>query len=97
MKRRRMLRPVPSPSTSEVPPYPLLVHPVSGRSEDLVVITRHLLAHFAAAHGKEVPELSQDAANYLTSRGWSFTDLAARLSRAVAANEGSLITAADLV
>ncbi len=95
MKRRKMIRAVANPSR-EIPPHLLQVHPISDRSEELVSITRHLLAHFAAAHGKEIPELSQDAADYLTSRPWSLSDLSARVSQAVAANEGSLITAADL-
>ncbi len=95
MKRRRLIRAVASPAR-EIPPRLLQVQPVSQRSEELVSITRHLLAHFAAAQGKEVPELSQDAADYLTSRRWRLRDLATRLSQAVAANQGSLITAADL-
>ncbi len=95
MKRRRSIRALASPA-SEIPLHLLQVHPVSERPEELVSITRHLLAQFAAAEGKEVPELSQDAADYLTSRRWRLRDLAARVSQAVAVNQGSLITAADL-
>ena len=55
-----------------------------------------LLRQFAAAHGKPVPLLSQDAAAFLIGRRWAIDELSQRVSRAVAANDGSLITAADL-
>lgn len=96
MKRsRRMLRATRSPFV-DAAQHLFQVHPVSSRPEEVLSIALHLLGQFATVHGKEVPALSQDAADFLTCRSWSLNDLAARLSRAVAANQGSLITAADL-
>lgn len=96
MKRnRKMIHAARSPF-ADAPQHPFQVHPVSSRPEEVLSIALHLLGQFATAHGKEIPALSQDAADFLTCRSWSLHDLAARLSRAVAANQGSLITAADL-
>ncbi len=96
MKRRKLMRLVASPP-GETEMHLLQVHPISDRSEEIISITLHLLARFAAVHGKTTPELSQDAADFLVSRHWTLSDLAGRVSQAVALNEGSLITAADLV
>jgi DNA-binding NtrC family response regulator len=62
-----------------------------------MAVVLHLLQRFAAAQRKSVPALSQDAASYLKARRWVIRDLARRVWRAVAANRGSLITAADLI
>jgi DNA-binding NtrC family response regulator len=77
-------------------PALLLVHPVPADPDEILAIAVHLLARFSASQGKEAAILSEDAALFLTRRRWGLNDLALRLSRAVACNEGSLITAADL-
>ena len=64
--------------------------------DEVLAITMHLLAQSAAAQGKATPILSEDAALFLIRRRWALNDLASRVARAVAYNEGSLITAADL-
>ena len=72
------------------------VYPVpTGRREILAVVT-YLINKSAAACGKKPPELSEDAATFLSGRRWELHELALRVSRAVANNEGSLITAHDL-
>ena len=63
---------------------------------DILSTTMDLLRQCAADHDKPVPLLSQDAATFLITRRWAADELAQRVARAVAANEGSLITAADL-
>jgi DNA-binding NtrC family response regulator len=77
-------------------PALLLVHPVPTDPDDILAIAVHLLARSTTAQGKEAAILSQDAALFLTRHRWGLKDLAIRISRAVACNEGSLITAADL-
>jgi len=79
-----------------VRPALLQVHPVPEDADEILAITIHLLAQSAAAQGKAAPILSEDAALFLTRRRWALNDLALRVSRAVAYNQGSLITAADL-
>ncbi len=74
----------------------LQVHPVPADADEILAVTMHLLAQSAADQGKATPILSEDAALYLTRRRWALNDLAFRVSRAVAYNQGSLITAADL-
>ncbi len=64
--------------------------------DEILAITMHLLVRSAAAQGKTAPILSEDAALFLTCRRWALNDLAVRVSRAVAYNHESLITAADL-
>ena len=75
---------------------PLRVHPVPEDPDEILAITMYLLVQSAAAQGKAAPSLSEDAALFLTRRRWALNDLAFRVSRAVAYNQGSLITAADL-
>jgi len=77
-------------------PALLQVHPVPADPDEILAVTMHLLAQSAAAQGKATPILSEDAALFLTRRRWALNDLAFRVSRAVAYNQGSLITAADL-
>ena len=74
----------------------LCVHPIPADPDEILSITVHLLGHFAVVQGKAAPALSEDAARFLTRQRWALSDLASRLSRAVACNRGSLITAADL-
>jgi len=62
----------------------------------LIALTRCLIAECAAQVGKDPPVLSEDAVRYLCRRSWAHEQFAACLRRAVAANTGSLITAADL-
>jgi transcriptional regulator of aromatic amino acid metabolism len=80
------------------PTFPSLlqVHPVPTDPDEILAITMHLLVQSAAAQGKATPILSQDAALFLTRQRWALSDLAFRVARAVAYNEGSLITAEDL-
>jgi len=77
-------------------PALLLVHPVPADPDEILAIAVHLLTRSATAQGKAAAILSQDAALFLKRRRWGLKDLALRISRAVACNEGSLITAADL-
>jgi len=72
------------------------VHPVPQSRSNILSAVLHFVKQFAEAQGKSAPALSEDAAMFLTSRAWRMNDLAGRVARAVAANEGSLITAADL-
>jgi transcriptional regulator of aromatic amino acid metabolism len=74
-----------------------LVHPMPQSGPDILSVAVHLVQRFAAAQGKDVPGLSQDAAQFLLRRRWPVGELALRLAQAVATNRGSLITAADLV
>ncbi len=74
----------------------LQVHPLPADPEEVLSIVIHLIGHYSMAHGKAAPALSEDAAEFLKGRRWALDDLAARVSRAVAHNEGSLIIAADL-
>jgi DNA-binding NtrC family response regulator len=88
---------MPRSSAKDPIPRPLLqVHPVPADPDEILAITMHLLTQSAAAQGKAAPILSEDAALFLTRRRWALNDLAFRVSRAVAYNQGSLITAADL-
>jgi DNA-binding NtrC family response regulator len=77
-------------------PSLLQVHPVPTDADGILAIAMHLLAQSAAVQGKATPALSEDAALFITRRRWALNDLAFRVARAVAYNEGSLITAADL-
>jgi hypothetical protein len=74
----------------------MLVHPAPPSHHGLLQLALHLLQRFAATQGKDLPGFSQDAADFLVGRRWGTTELARRVWRAVAANRGSLITAADL-
>lgn len=76
--------------------YPLLVHPVPQCRDEMLVIAAHLARRAANQLGTSTPEFSENAAAFLASRPWAIDDLAARIARAVAANRGSLIIAADL-
>ena len=74
----------------------LQVHPVPAARNDVLSIAIHFADGFAAAAHKEAPAFSEDAAVFLASRRWRISDLARRVWRAVAASQGSLITADDL-
>jgi hypothetical protein len=74
----------------------LRVHPVPRARAAVLAVAVHLLRQSANAVGKATPELSEDAARFLTGHPWTLQDLACRLANAVATNCGSLITAADL-
>jgi transcriptional regulator of aromatic amino acid metabolism len=86
-------------SGTKEPTFPSLlqVHPIPSDPDEVLAIAMHLLTQSAAAQGKATPTLSEDAALFLTRRRWALSDLAFRVARAVAYNEGSLITAEDLV
>jgi len=89
--------PVADPTRRVHTPRPLLVHSATPLYRpQLLALAAQLVDHFALAYGRDVPGLSADAARFLVTRRWTLDDLAACLSRAVAANQGSLITAADL-
>lgn len=76
--------------------YPFLIHPVPSSRDELLVIAAHLARRAADQLGKPLPEFSENAASFLAGRPWTIDDLAKRITRAVAANQGSLIIAADL-
>ncbi len=76
--------------------YPLLVHPVANSRDEILVIAAHLARRAAEQLGKPTPEFSQNAASFLAGQPWTIDDLAKRIARAVATNQGSLIIAADL-
>ena len=72
------------------------IHPVPSTDGGIVSVAAHLLEQFAATQGKEPPGLSLDAASFLAAQRWEAGELARRVWRAVQANRGSLVTAADL-
>ena len=76
--------------------YPLLVHPVPQARNDILVIAAHLARRAASRLGKPTPEFSENAAVFLASRVWAIDDLADRITRAVTANQDSLIVGIDL-
>ena len=76
--------------------YPLLVHPLPQSRDEILVIAAHLARRAASRLGKSAPEFSENAAAFLASRSWTVNHLAARIARAVAANQDSLIIGADL-
>ncbi len=76
--------------------YPFLVHPVPQSRPEILAIASHLARRVAAALGKPIPDFSENAATFLASRPGMINDLASRVARAVASNDGSLITSADL-
>jgi len=74
----------------------LQIHPLPDSRTEVLIVAQHLVRHFAAEQGRDVPGLSRDAANFLGTRAWVLDDLARRLWHAVDVNRGSLITASDL-
>ena len=72
------------------------VYPLPETDGEFLAVATHLLHQFAATQGKEAPGFSLEAADFLARRRWVVAELARRLWRAVEANRGSLITAADL-
>ena len=107
MKRRERpqvpwLRPVERAEKRTRPPetdgavYLLQIHPLPTSQTGVLSVAAHLVDRFAAAQHKDVPGLSEDAASFLATRSWALEDLASRVWSAVAENQGSLITAADL-
>ncbi len=74
----------------------ILVYPAPRSQREVLLLAFHLLQRFAAEQGKDLPGFSQDAGDFLIGRQWGTTELTRRVWRAVAANQGSLITAADL-
>lgn len=83
-------------ATADAYPWLFQVHPVPEAASGVLLITMHFVRQSAAARGKLAPALSEDAAVFLLRRTWSVAELAARIDAAVAFNQGSLITAADL-
>ena len=106
MKRRDKLRQTPlrvigprsapGPSRETALGYLVQVHPVPQSRDEVLMVAIHFARRFAAVYGKAVPGFSEDAATFLARHRWEITDLAVRVSRAVAANQGNLITSADL-
>jgi hypothetical protein len=74
----------------------LQIHSVPASRSVILAVAVRFLIESERAEGKSTPGLSEDAATFLSSRGWDAKDLASRMARAVASNQGSLITAADL-
>ena len=72
------------------------IHPVPASRSVILAVAVHFLIESERAEGKATPGLSEDAATFVSSCGWDARDLASRMARAVASNQGSLITAADL-
>ena len=72
------------------------IHPVGASRTQVLALAMHFLIESAEKYGTSPPGFSEDAATFLTSRQWDATELAQRVARAVAGNQGSLITAADL-
>jgi len=99
--RAHTLRPPPTQrppaSSRRARSVPLIqVYPVRNSRRDILLLAAYFIRQFAIAQDKPPPGLSEDATAFLVQRRWTLPDLASRLSRAVKANEGSLITAADL-
>lgn len=72
------------------------VHPMPQSPTEILSVAAHLVRRFAAEQGREVPGFSVEAANFLSRQSWELDDLVRRVGRAVAANQGNLITASDL-
>jgi DNA-binding NtrC family response regulator len=72
------------------------VYPLRNSRRDILLLAAYFIRQFAIAHGRDVPGLSEEAANFLAAQRWTLPDLASRLARAVKRNDGSLITADDL-
>ena len=73
------------------------IYPVRNSRRDVLLLAAYFIRQFAVAQGKDVPGLSEEAASFLAAQRWTLPDLASRLARAVKSNDGSLITASDLV
>ncbi|HVM94982.1 MAG TPA: hypothetical protein VMT89_01280 [Candidatus Acidoferrales bacterium] len=72
------------------------VSPVPSSRDEVLSLAMHFARRFAVTAGKDVPEFSEDAARFLSSRRWTLSDLTYRVCRAVEENSGALITAVDL-
>jgi DNA-binding NtrC family response regulator len=72
------------------------IHPVGASRSQILALAMHFLLESAEKYGTAPPGFSEDAATFLSSRQWDAKDLAVRVARAVAGNQGSLITADDL-
>jgi two-component system, NtrC family, response regulator AtoC len=73
------------------------IPPLRERREDILPIAMHVLERIARDSGKDLPGLSQDAVDYLTTAPWqgNVRELVNAIERAAIVSRGSLITAAD--
>jgi DNA-binding NtrC family response regulator len=77
--------------------FTIEVPPLRERREDILPIALHVLDGMARASTRELPGLSQDAVDYLTTAPWkgNVRELVNAIERAAIVSRGSLITAAD--
>jgi two-component system, NtrC family, response regulator HydG len=73
------------------------VPPLRERREDILPIAMRVLEQISRTAGKDIPGLSRDAVDYLTTADWkgNVRELIHAVERAAMVNRGSLITAAD--
>jgi DNA-binding NtrC family response regulator len=76
----------------------LVIPPLRQRREDVPLLVRHYLAHFAQEHGHPLPELSEDAIDALTGYDWpgNVRELRNIVERLVIRGRSRAITLADL-
>jgi len=78
---------------------PVAVPPLRERRGDVALLSAHFLARFAAAEGRECPELTEDAVQLLEDYHWpgNVRELRNLMERAVVLVDGPRIDAADLL
>jgi DNA-binding NtrC family response regulator len=77
--------------------FTIEVPPLRERREDILPLALHVLEQMAVATGKDLPGLSQDAVDYVSTAPWkgNVRELVNAIERAAIVSRGSLITAAD--
>lgn len=77
---------------------PIHLPPLRERPEDLLLLVEHFLKKYAAASGKAVPEISQEALGLLLKQPWrgNVRELENVIEAAVALAKGPIIDASDL-
>jgi len=77
--------------------FTIEIPPLRERREDILPIAMYVLERIALASGKDLPGLSQDAVDFLTTAPWkgNVRELVNAVERAAIVSRGSLITAPD--
>jgi len=77
--------------------FTIEIPPLRERREDILPIAMNVLEQIARNSGRDLPGLSQDAVDYLTTAPWqgNVRELVHAIERAAIVSRGSLITAAD--
>lgn len=74
------------------------IPPLAKRGDDVLVLARHFIDHFAAEHKRPTVRLGQDAKAALMNHHWpgNVRELANTLQRAVILADGAVVTTKDL-